>query len=185
MFNDILTGKASLEPPQAPPAADQSPPPRPALSPEQIAANEAASARAVREAETAFRKAESSHRLLVTCIVLFIGLALGFIRYQMRKQIRDDRARTAGYASYDDYKDESANVYPTDEYSRKVNDFARQMCSCDDLACARNVQAQYTHHLRSSAPSDDDSRTSAEQDALKLADCQEILEAGGKPPRTF
>ena len=187
MFNDILTGKASLEPPKAPPAVDDAPTPpaRPALSPEQIAANEAASAKAMRDAETAFRKNEASHRLLVTCIVLFAGVAFAFIRYQMKKQMREDSARAAGYSSYDNYKEESAKVYPSDDYSYKVNQFASDMCSCQDLACARNVQAQYTRHLRSGAPSDDNARASVEQDARKLAECQDILEANGKPKRSF
>ena len=186
MFNDILTGKASLEAPKAPPpATDAPPPPRPVLTPEQVAANEAASRQAMRDAEAAFRKNESSHRILVTCIVLFVGIALAFIRTQMRKQMREDNARAAGYSSYDNYQEESAKVYPTDEYSYKVNQFASDMCFCQDLACARNVQAQYTRYLRSSAPSDDESRASVEQDSRKLAECQEILESGGKPPRPF
>ncbi len=182
MFNDILTGKASLEP--APSVVDP-PPPKPALTPEQIAANEAASAKAMRDAETAFRKNEASHRLLVTCIVLFVGVAFAFIRYQMKKQMREDSARAAGYSSYDNYKEESAKVYPSDDYSYKVNQFARDMCSCPDLACARTVQAQYTRHLRSSAPSDDNARASVEQDARKLAGCQDVLESGGQPPRGY
>lgn len=185
MFNDILTGKASLEPPKAPPVVEQAPPPKPTLTPEQIAANEAASAKAMRDAEAAFRKNESSHRILVTCIVIFCGLAFAFIRTQMKKQMREDNARAAGYSSYDNYKEESAKVYPTDEYSYKVNDFARQMCNCDDLNCARTIAAQNSRHLKSSAPSDDESRASVEQDLRKLADCQEILESGGKPPRPY
>lgn len=186
MFNEILTGKASLEEPKTvPPVAEPPPPPRPVISPEQAAANAAASAQAMREAEAAFRKNEASHRLLVTCLVVFVALALGFIKYQMKTQMREDSARAAGYSSYDEYKEESAKVYPTDEYSRRVNRFATEMCWCQDLACARNVQAQYTRYLRSSAPSDDESRASVEQDSRKLAECQEILEAGGKPPRPF
>lgn len=187
MFNDILTGKASLEPPKAPPAVDDAPPPpaRPALSPEQIAANEAASAKAMRDAETAFRKNEASHRILIACLVIFAGIMFAFIKSQMKKQIREDNARAAGYASYDEYKTESAKAYPSDEYSRTVNRLASDMCYCQDLACGRNVLAQVTHHLKSGAPSDDQAQASVDQDLQKLAGCQEILEAGGKPPRPF
>ena len=184
MFNDILTGKASLEPAK-PLVMDAPPPPKPVITPAQAAANAAASAQAMRDAETAFRKSESSHRILVTCVVVFVGIAFAFIKTQMKKQMREDNARAAGYSSYDNYKEESAKVYPTDEYSYKVNRFASDMCFCEDLACARNVQAQYTRYLKSSAPSDDASRASVEQDSQKLAGCQEILEAGGKPPRPF
>ena len=185
MFNDILTGKASLEP-KAPPVVDAPPPPpppAPALTPEQIAANEAASARAMREAEIAYNKNQASHRLMVTLGVIFLAAVLAFIRHQMRKQAREDSAKAAGYSSYADYKEESAKVYPTDEYSYKVHELAGDMCGCHDLACARDVQAKYTRHLRSGAPSDDEARASVAQDAAELAAGQEILEAGGQPAR--
>jgi hypothetical protein len=184
MFNDILTGKASLEAKAPPPVVD-APPPQPALSAEQIAANEAASARALREAEIAYNKNQASHRLLITLGVVFLAVMVVVIRSQMRKQMREDNARAAGYSSYAEYKEESAKVYPSDEFSYKVNRFADEMCYCQDLACARNVQAQYTRYVRSSAPSDDESRASVEQDARRLADCQELLEAGGTPPRPY
>ncbi|MBL9020363.1 MAG: hypothetical protein JNL83_39635 [Myxococcales bacterium] len=185
MFNDILTGKASLEPQARPPVEEAPPSPRPALTWEQVAANEAASARAVREAETALRKSQASHRLIAGCVVVFVAVAIVFIKSQMRQQMREDNARAAGYSSYAAYQEESAKVYPTDEYSYKVRQFAGDMCRCQDLACARNLQAQYTRYLRSSAPSDDESRASVEQDARRLADCQEILEAGGQPARPY
>lgn len=185
MFNDILTGKASLEP-KAPPLVDAPPPPpAAALTAEQIAANEAASARALRDAEIAYNKNQASHRLMITLGVIFLAATVAFIRHQMRKQMREDSAQAAGYSSYAEYNEESAKVYPTDEYSYKVNRFASDMCYCQDLACARNVQAQYTRYLRSGAPSDDESRASVEQDARKLAECQELLETGGKPARPY
>ena len=185
MFNDILTGKATLESKAPPPPVEEPPPPKPALTPEQIAANEAASAQAMREAEVAYNKTQASHRLMITLGVIFLAAVLAFIRHQMRKQVREDQARAAGYSSYDDYKEEAAKVYPTDEYSYQVSRFASDMCNCQDLACARNVQAQYTRYLRSGAPSDDKSRASVAQDAGKLAECQDILEAGGTPPRPY
>ena len=91
MFNEILTGKASLEAKSNVPPFPQEPP-RPAppqqvrtVSAAQYDANVLESARAMHEAEENFRRSEASHRLMKG--LLFIGLAilLGFIRYQMRQ----------------------------------------------------------------------------------------------------
>ncbi len=210
MFNEILTGKASLEvkPPPADPYREESVPAEITLKclrcSKDYAAkggapagncgacnaiiaqqNAAASAAAMYEAELQFNKNEASHGVMK--LLLFIGflVVVAFIRHQMRKAQREDAAVAAGYSSYNEYQTESAMVYPSDDFSRRVNSLASDMCSCQDLACGRNVYAQYSRYVKSNAPSDDKASESAAQDALKLADCLATLEAGGKPARAW
>jgi hypothetical protein len=210
MFNEILTGKASLEakPPAVDPYREESIPAEITLtclrcSKEYTAKggtaagncgacnaviaqeNAAASAAAFREAENRFNKNEASHAVMKTLLVIGFLVVIAFIRHQMRKAQRDDAAQAAGYSDYNDYKTESAKVYPTDEFSHRVNSFASDMCYCQDLACGRNVYAQYSRYVKSNAPSDDKASESAQQDAQKLGDCMATLEAGGTPARTW
>ena len=210
MFNEILTGKASLEvkPPPADPYREESVPAEITLkclrcskdytakggtAPGNCGAcnaliaqeNAAASAAAFREAEDRFNRNEASHRILKALLFVAFLIVVAFVRYQMRKAQRDDAARAAGYSDYSDYKTESAKVYPTDEFSYRVSSLASDMCYCQDLACGRNVYAQYSRYVKSNAPSDDKASESAEQDGLKLADCLATLESGGKPARAW
>lgn len=210
VFNEILTGKASLEvkPPPVDPYREESIPAEITLkclrcSKDYTAKggtaagncgacnaliaqeNAAASAAAFREAEARFNKNEASHAVMKTLLVIGFLAVIAFIRYQMREAQRNDAAQAAGYSSYDDYKTESAKVYPTDEFSDRVNSLASDMCYCQDLACGRNVYAQYSRYVKSNSASDDKASESAAQDALKLADCMATLEAGGKPARAW
>lgn len=209
MFNEILTGKASLEvKPPVDPYREESVPAEVTLkclrcskdytakggaAPGNCGAcnaiiaqqNAAASAAAMHEAEVRFNKNEASHRVMKALLFVAFLVVIAFIRHQMRKAQREDAAIGAGYSSYSEYKAEAAKVYPTDEFSDRVNSLASDMCYCQDLACGRNVYAQYSRHVKMNAPSDDKSSESAAQDALKLADCLATLEAGGKPARAW
>jgi len=203
MFNDILTGKATLEPkpqvvdpdrePSIPqvtltcvgckqtyPANTGTPPGHCRVCNLAIVeANAAASARALREVENRMRRSAVSHRVLKIIVVLLVGVGLVVMKTAMRKDQRDDAARAAGYRDYSDYQAADNAVYPTDEYSYRVSELTSEMCRCPDLACARNVLAQYTRYIRSSSASDDTARESAERDGARFYECQAKLEAGG------
>lgn len=210
MFNDILTGKSSIEPKPAPmdPYRQQGVVPavketctgcgRTYETPSNTVATHCQSCRmqifelnaqnermAFHAAETEARRAQNSHRLfaIVGGIVVVIGLA--FFRFGMRSQMREDAAIGAGYSSYDDYKRESERVYATDAYSSEVHSLASEMCFCKDLKCARDVQSKFVNYNRSHAPSDDMSEKYARQESIRLADCQATIEAGGTPPGAF
>ncbi len=207
MFNDILTGKASLEPkpePQSPyreqavlppvqhvcvacgqrykAPADSAPGRCPTCHVAMVEENTRQSALAAHAGQDHFRRAARSHRMLRGFLVIAIGVGVALFRYGMRTQMREDAAQAAGYHSYGEYKAERDAVYPTDEYSYRIHDLAAEMCRCNDLACARNVQAQYRQYARSGSPSDDTARESAEQDGTHLADCEARFEAGGNDP---
>ncbi len=203
MFNEILTGKSSLEPkpePMAPYREQGVPAPvrETCLGCKQVfqvpantIATHCQSCRlsiieinarndrmAFLAAEDEARRASNSHRLfaLIGGIVVVVGL--GIFKFGMRSQLREDRAQAAGYHSYDQYTRERDAVYPTDEYSRHVQSLAGDMCSCKDLKCARDVQSTFTNYIRSHSPSDDKAADSAQLDSVKLADCQSAIEAG-------
>jgi hypothetical protein len=210
MFNEILTGKASLEvkPPPAGPYREESLPAQVTLSCVRCAKeysakggtppgncgacnaiiaqqNAEASAQVMRDAERQFNKNQASHQIMKTLLIIGFLAMVAFIRYQMRKSQRDDAARSAGYSDYGDYKTQSAEAYPTDEFSYRVQTLASDMCSCQDLQCGRNVLAQYSRHVKNGAPSDDKASESVSQESLKLAECLSKLEAGEKPARTW
>jgi hypothetical protein len=202
MFNDILTGKASTEA-----KASSSPYREPATLPPTRAtcvrcqqgfevpantvATECPSCRlAVIEqnaqhdraeylaAEDEARRKANRHRLFAVIGGIAVVVGLGFFKFGMRSARRDDAAKAAGYRDYDDYKAERDAVYPTDELSRRVHSLAGDMCSCKELACAREVQAKYISATRSGAPSDDQAEASIRADSIRLADCQQAIERG-------
>lgn len=170
MFNEILTGKASLEPKSAPPPTA---PPAPAapVPAAVVQANQAQSAAALHAASLGARRNDASHNLFRVIVLVVVAIGLGFFRYGMRKQEREDAAQAAGYRNYGEYERERAAVYPTDEYSYKVSQFADEMCRCSDLACSRDVLAQFSRYLRSGTPSDDKASESVAADSQRLYDC--------------
>lgn len=206
MFNDILTGKSSLEPKPAPmaPYREQGvvPPvqetcvgcgrtfPAPANT---IATHCQSCLLSIRElnaqnervafmaAEDEARRANNSHRLFAIIGGIVVVVGLGIFKFGMRSQMREDAAIGAGYSSYDDYKRDSERVYATDEYSSEVHSIASEMCFCKDLKCARDVQSKFINYSRSHAPSDDMAEKYARQESIRLADCQAAIEAGGTP----
>jgi len=197
MFNDILTGKASNQPappPLAPYREQAELPPvthsctscaqlykAPAGSVAgqcstchvaMIEANQKQSAALLHASEESARKAERSHYIFRFVIAIAICCGIGAFKYGMKKQMREDAAVGAGYKSYAEYESERDAVYPTDDYSYQVNRFADEMCGCEDLRCAREVQAKYTRFLPTGAPSDDKARASVDQDLARLGECQ-------------
>ena len=198
MFNEILTGKASLEPK---PAAAIPPAALPPVQHDCIdcgrryeAAAGSASARcgachvAMVERNTALsaqlmhatgdRMRRDARNRMIVRVVLGLVVSAGIIAFRagMKHQMRDDAAQAAGYRDYDEYKSERDAVYPTDEFSQRVQSFANDMCRCTDLACARTTLAQYRSFLRSGQPSDDTAQASADRDDQRLRDCEANLE---------
>jgi len=203
VFNEILTGKASLEPkpePMAPYRELGTMPPvhhacvtcsqrylAPAGSTaslcatcqlEIVEANARNDRLAFQLSEDQARRAARSHRWMATIIGTLVVVGLGLFRYGMRSQMREDAAIGAGYESYSEYEAERDAVYPTDEYSRQVQSMADDMCRCSDLPCARNLQRLFGQFVRSHSPTDDKADESARADSIRLADCQARIESG-------
>lgn len=202
MFNELLTGKATLEPPPAP----QSPYREPGVLPPvthtcttchrsyrgrsgSIAGtcgscqeiNARNDALAFQQAEAAQQRVQNQHKLFVFIgSVVVVVLALVF-KLGMKTQLREDLAQGAGYKSYGDYKKQRDAVSPSDAYSQRIHSLASDMCFCKDLKCARDVQTAFVNYSRSHSPSDDKSEASASAEVAKLADCQNAIEAGGVP----
>jgi hypothetical protein len=202
MFNDILTGKASLEPrPESespyrqqavlPPVrhacitcgeryqapAGSSPGRCPTCHVAMVEENTRQSEHVARASEEQARRARRTWRVLRVVLGIAVAIAIGLFKYGMRTQMREDAAQAAGYHSYAEYKQERDSVWPTDDYSYEIHRLAEEMCRCTDLRCARDLQAQYHRFVQSGAPSDDGARASVEQDGARLADCEAKLEA--------
>jgi hypothetical protein len=208
MFNEILTGKASLDPQPKPlepfREAGELPPvtetcvgcgrsfkaPANRIATHcascmlQIAELNAANDRmAFVAAEAEAQRKQNSQRLfsIIGGIVVVAGLIV--FKAGMRSQMREDAAVGAGYKSYDEYKElrDEIRLSPNDEFSSRLSDFASDMCRCKDLQCARDIQATLTNFTRTHSPSDDQSNASARVSLGRLADCQQTIEAGGVP----
>jgi hypothetical protein len=143
MFNEILTGKASIEhtPPVAPPV--QAPAPS-RVSPAALA-NAEASARAFAESEAQRRRAQNSHRILAVAAAVVASLGFAMFRWGMRDAYEKDLR--AGYG----YSDESSSV-TYDPFVSEARGFASQMCSCADKQCAWSVQATFDRWVRQTTP---------------------------------
>lgn len=203
MFNEILTGKTSLEPTPEPIAPYREPVVAiaarscvscnqlyraPAHLPpgmcarcnlELVEINARNDRMGYLQGVEQARRAESSHRLVaIVGGILVLGGLVAF-KLGMRSQMREDAAQAAGYQSYSHYESIRDEIYVNDDYSYRVDSFADDMCRCTDLACARNVQAQLTIFLRSgqAAPTDDRSEASARKSLIRVADCQHKLES--------
>lgn len=183
MFNEILTGKATLEPPpQATPPAvgfldvthscvrctkeypaktGSVPGHCPSCHTFVVQENAAASARAFNAAAANIRSSEASVRLIKVLVVIAAAIVFGFIKYNMRKQIREDNAA----AHSNNY------VYSYDEYSSTVEDYARQMCGCPDAACASQVRNRFQMWQRRQAGVEDSSQQAAEPALERMATC--------------
>ena len=193
MFNELLTGKATLDPP--PMAAD---PYRVESVPEVsvmcvsclkdfktkvhnssamrcpschvafVEANQVESARALASAEARFERSRRDTRLWLFAVGAVISLALGFIRYQMKKDLRE----SAGSQSSDVY----IGSY-TGEYSYALYNFSGDACRCADLKCGREVQVRVDQFLkRSPGPTDDNDSKLGTASLQNLADCLGKLE---------
>jgi len=141
-----------------------------------VAKNQADTAAALRASAEQAARAQRSHRIFGAVVLVLVLIAAAAFRYGMRRQAREDAAQAAGYHSYSEYERDRDAVYPTDGYSYRVQQFANQMCACPDLACSRDVQAQYRRFAQTGEP-DDDARASVEHDDARVWDCAATLES--------
>jgi cell division septation protein DedD len=198
VFNELLTGKATLDPPPQPQSPYREPGVVPPVTHTCPTCRQAYRARAgsiagtcgscqeiqarndalaFQQAEAAQQRVQNQHKLFVFIgSIVIVALAVVF-KVGMKTQLREDLAQGAGYQSYSDYQKQRDTVAPSDEYSRRVHALASDMCACKDLACARNVQTTFVSYSRSHRPSDDNSEASASADVAKLADCQHAIES--------
>jgi hypothetical protein len=199
MFNDILTGKASLDPKPAPgPYREQAA--LPPISHACIACgqtyqapsgsapgrcspchvsfveeNARQSALAVQAGQEHLRRSEKSHRTMRTIFFITACLVAAAIKYGMHAQQRDDAAQAAGYRDYSDYESQRDAIYPADDFSATSQQLAAAMCACRDVACAERVAKEYGEHLASGVPSNDKARSSAQQADARLTACESRL----------
>jgi hypothetical protein len=146
------------------------PPPKPEpLDPARLAAiqaNQAESARLLHESyerQARNRRNAWITRIVISAVIIFSG---AFLRYQFRK----------------DMASVNRNQEPTfvfDPYLEQVRDYASQMCFCQDLACARNVESQFEHWSRASteAPTEQAVIDRVTTEIERMAECQGKLEA--------
>jgi hypothetical protein len=201
VLNELLTGQASLEPPrEASPYREPSVPQRtqrclgcnqsfstpvtpdvarhcPTCTLAGLEAQPASARATVRAFEEQERKARARFRILKWGAFTALGVSVAFVRVAIRKEERESAAQAAGYSSYAEYEHERDAVYPTDEFSDKVHDLTQQMCSCEDLKCARDVRAALDQHVSRNSATDEMAEKSAAADMDKLFACQAKLEA--------
>jgi hypothetical protein len=187
VFNEILTGKATLEPPPSPvqpgvvhldvehscvrctksylAKSGSAPAHCPSCHAIVVQENAAESARAYNAAAANIRSSEASVRLFKLLLVIAAAIVFGFIKYSMRKQMRDDNAAAAArYSHYDD-----TPAY--DEYSSTVEDFSREMCRCSDAMCASQIRNRFQMWQRRQAGVEESSMQAAEPALQRMASC--------------
>jgi hypothetical protein len=201
VLNELLTGQASLEPPrEASPYREPSVPQQtqrclgckesfstpvtadvarycPTCTVAGLEAQTASTRATVRALEEQERKARARFRILKWGALIALGVAVVVVRVAIRKEERESAAQAAGYSSYAEYERDRDVLYPTDEFSDKVHDLTRQMCSCEDLKCARDVRAVLDEHVSRNSPTDTMAARSAAADMDELFACQAKLEA--------
>jgi hypothetical protein len=134
-----------------------------------VEANQAASARALREAEGRFEKSRRDRRLYVLAIGAFFAIAGAFTRYQMKK----DFAEAWGHKSESTY----VGSY-SDDYSYALYNFSGDACRCQDLKCGRDVQIKVDQFLkRAPGPSSDTASEQGSKSLEAIADCLGKLES--------
>lgn len=205
MFNEILTGAASNEakaPPDATPyrepgvlppetltcvtciakysaPAGSLPGQCPKCRVELMEMNARNDALAFQLAEADAQRKANSHKLFAIITTLVVAAGIGVFKYGMRSAKRDDYAKAAGYVDYDDYKTKAAaaELAPSDDYSRRIQAMARELCACTDLKCARDVKAAYVYYVRSHMAPDDDAEKSVAKSTDELYACMNAFEA--------
>lgn len=193
MFNDILTGKATLEPkPET-----ESPYRKAAELPPQkftcvvcgsvyeaaagsthgrcspcflamVEKNTADSDRYRREAAAQMARNARSQKIVRIGLALGASALFAFIKIQMRDQQREDAAVGAGYKSYADYQ---AQENGPDELAAQVHDLAQDGCSCMDAMCARDKEVKLRRLMQDASPSNSASRDAIAADVSRFADC--------------
>jgi hypothetical protein len=190
MFNEILTGKASIEPQPAvaDPYRQESVPDvsKTCVDCQQtfttkitnpvtrcqrchltlVEANAAASARAYAETEAQLSRERTHAWIRRAVLILICGTIVAFIKYEMRKQYAEDMRAANGGLSY-------SNEHYYDPYVSQTRGYADHMCFCEDLKCARDVQREYTLWSRNTTdrPENDDAAAAASVELERLGNC--------------
>lgn len=203
MFNEILTGKASLEekPAAADPYREPSVPDVSMTCPDchktfttkvgsgatkcavchvlSAQAATAASGHTYENVHEAHLRSGTNAKLVSLLVTVGLGIGLVIFKYQMRKQSREDLYSPRAV-------DDSAYNVSRDPFVESVAGHRREMCSCSDLACSRVVQAKFENWLRSQhqMPMDDATLDAAAVETSRYTECMTRLEAQerGKGP---
>ena len=189
MFNEILTGQASLEQkavvadpyrqesiPQITltcvdcaktyPANIGTPPGRCGACHVRFAeANAAASARAYAGVQDGIERRKRNAWLLRTAALTVCGIALALFKLGMRHQMAEDARQAAGVSGHE-------STASFDPYAMQADDFARTMCACHDASCAQDTLVQFERWTRATpSPTDSDALDAASAATAKLGDC--------------
>lgn len=190
MFNDILTGKASLEPtpegdgggpyrkPQVPQVSvtcvdckkpyavpANTPPGRCALCHVRFA--EANTPMNVRANDWQERQ-DQSHRVFRVVVGIAIAVGVAIFRVGMRHSMEEDARGSYSYQEpvYDDKPYDPA--LEPDVFSAKISSFADQMCACADRDCAWRVENDFELWSRANQAPTDEATTEAVIRHMKL-----------------
>ena len=171
MFNEILTGKATLEPPVVVDPYREGTTPEVTLTctdcqesfrtkvgsgatrcgvcrVKVMEAQRAENELAIAHATYSLQQSQSNAKVIRYVVIAVIGFGLAFMKYQMRESLHEDmsvgQSKVYGYTAYDD------------PFAAKVHDYATDMCFCSDYACARGVLGAFDHWRRTAAvPTDE------------------------------
>lgn len=168
MFNEILTGKSTLEraPEQASPYRTESVPqisltcvdcaahyqapvgtPVGRCGPCHLAMasrNQAASNAALQASFAAINARRRGHRWMRWAMLALLGVALSLIKRQMRKDFAESQPR-------------AQPVYiQEDPYVTKLWSFKYEMCACADAACRSTVRAKWMNWQNTAIPPTDE-----------------------------
>jgi hypothetical protein len=169
MFNDILTGKASLEEPKpaAPPgdAIVIARPPPPVYV-------DVTSSREYREQERQRERAAATHKILGVVAAVVIAVSVAAFEYGMNKQYEEDMETARGG------RDRAVYGHSYDPFVDAVRGYADEMCACQDKACSWRVQGTFDHYVRTTpAPQDEDDLNAAAAETFRYTECMENLHA--------
>ena len=183
MFNEILTGKSSLEPARITesPYRTESVPEisltcaecnaryvAPVGTPAGrcgachvalVARNQAASRAALYGSLAAIDGRRRGHRWMRWALLATVSVTLGLIRMQMRKDLAASEPRQRA-------------VYVADPYVQQIRDYGVEMCGCADAACASTVRAKWMNWQRYAIqPTDSDVLAAASDATNALMAC--------------
>jgi len=202
MFNDILTGKASLEekPKSADPYREESVPDitatcnrchkafltKAGTSPAYCGpckaivaqSNAALSAQQFANVNANIRSSDNGYRILRVGIMIVIGIGLAIFKSGMRHSYEQDTRSYDYEPSYTSTPAYSSH-YSSDPFAVRVKEFANQMCSCSDLRCASSVLAQFETwtHTQDTSRASDEAASAAADDAIRMIECKSKLES--------
>jgi len=183
MFNEILTGKATLDPQPVShsPYRTESVPqvtwtcvdcnanyqasvgtPRGRCGPCQLAMasrNQAASNAALQASLAAIDERRRGHRWIRWALGAVLACVLAFIRMEARKDLAASQPRELA-------------VYVSDPYVDQIQSYAGEMCACADAVCASTVRAKWMNWQRYAIqPTDSDVLAAASDATSALMDC--------------